>query len=56
MKIKEKKYCLNCGSRVDIPDVGEAEPVFSDKFCSSGCFFDHLRSIYDATTPPGAKK
>ncbi len=55
MKAKTKaktKNCVHCGSVLGL-DSGEAEPDFSDKFCSSGCFFDHLRNLYDATTPEG---
>ena len=56
MKVKnELKNCVHCGSVLGL-DSGEAEPDFSDKFCSSGCFFAHLRNIYDATTPEGDKK
>ena len=54
--------CVNCGSLLRV-DSGEAEPDFSDKFCSSGCYmmgllfkFDHLRNVYDATIPKADQK
>jgi hypothetical protein len=48
--------CVNCGSVLGIENTGEAEPDFSDQFCSSGCFFSHLRNVYDATTPKADQK
>ena len=57
MKVKTKaktKFCVLCGSVLGLYS-GKLEPDFSDKFCSSGCFFDHLRNMYDATTPQGGQ-
>ena len=47
--------CVQCGTVLGLGH-GDAEPDFNDKFCSTGCFFDHLRDVYDATTPEGVQK
>ena len=35
--MKDKKYCLNCGSLLGL-DCGDAEPDYNENYCSEGCY------------------
>jgi len=46
----DKKYCLNCGSLLGV-DCGDAEPDYSEHYCSKGCYKEDEKEIPQVEIP-----